>query len=508
MKKFTVLFILLITVLAFTACGKQGNIDFSPLPNYSKPAPTEHECKDGHNFVDSEQLCTRCGADYFAETLVMKLSVTRDYFIVDGLGTCQRTEIVIPTTYMGLPVRELSTSSFNAVVNPVCKLITKVTIPVGITKIDSNAFFKCEGLTEVVIPEGVTTMGGDVFRECLNLESISLPSTLTEIPERTVYLCGKLTNVEIKGQITSIGASAFQDCPLLESIALPDSVKTIAVGAFSGCTSLNSINIPNGLESIGRQVFDYCTSLQYNVYEGMNYLGNDTNPYVVLLGRADENQKVVVIHEDTSVMPQNALENLDIISLKIPAKMTVPYNSLRSLPMLENIEVAEGHPVYHTAGNCLIETATKKLIRGTVNSVIPNDGSVTMIDTGAFGSLVNLTYIYIPETITHIGGSAFSNCVNLNTLVLTTGLTKVDLSAFLNCTSLRVFYTGTATQWSYIDIPVSLGGGGMSFGDNHDLLNAPRFYYSETMPENPTYFWHYVDGVPTPWQDEIPKDPE
>lgn len=506
MKKFTVLFILLITVLALTACGEQGNVDFSPLPNYSKPAPTENVCKDGHAFVDTQVECTRCGADYFAETLEMKLSITRDYFIVNGLGTCQRMEIIVPSTYKGLPVRELSSSSFNASINPVCKLITSVTIPSCITKIDNNAFFKCDGLTDVVIPEGVTTLGLDIFRECKNLETISFPSTVTELPERILYLCDNLKNVEIKGQITSIGSSAFQDCPSLESIVLPKSLKTVGVSAFSGCTSLKTINIPEGLESMGRQVFDYCTSLQYNVYEGMNYLGNDTNPYVVLLGRADENQKVVVIHEDTSVMPQNALENLDIISLKIPAKMTVPYNSLRSLPMLENIEVAEGHPVYHTAGNCLIETATKKLIRGTVNSVIPNDGSVTVIDSGAFGALVNLTSIFIPEAITQIGGSAFANCVNLKTLILTTGLTRVDLDAFTNCTNLNVFFLGTSTQWGYIDIPVSLGGGGFSFGDNYDLLNAPRYYYSETMPDNPVYYWHYVDGIPTLWQEQAPDE--
>ena len=90
MKKLAVLFILLMSVLALAACGNQGSVDFSPLPNPTKPVPTEHPCKDGHAFVDTEQLCTRCGADYYAETLVMKLSVTRDYFIVDGLGTCQR----------------------------------------------------------------------------------------------------------------------------------------------------------------------------------------------------------------------------------------------------------------------------------------------------------------------------------------------------------------------------------------------------------------------------------
>jgi hypothetical protein len=40
------------------------------------------------------------------------------------------------------------------------------------------------------------------------------------------------------------------------------------------------------------------------------------------------------------------------------------------------------------------------------------------------------------------------------------------------------------------------------FGDNIELENAPRYYYSETEPTEPGNYWHYVDGVPTPWETE------
>ena len=38
---------------------------------------------------------------------------------------------------------------------------------------------------------------------------------------------------------------------------------------------------------------------------------------------------------------------------------------------IETIEVEEGNEYYHSKNNCLIETATKTLVMGCKNSVIP-----------------------------------------------------------------------------------------------------------------------------------------
>ena len=51
---------------------------------------------------------------------------------------------------------------------------------------------------------------------------------------------------------------------------------------------------------------------------------------------------------------------------------------------LTSIVVEDGNPVYHSAGNCLIETATKTLIAGCKTSIIPDDGSVTSIGKEVF----------------------------------------------------------------------------------------------------------------------------
>ena len=60
---------------------------------------------------------------------------------------------------------------------------------------------------------------------------------------------------------------------------------------------------------------------------------------------------------------------------------------------LENIIVKQGNPIYHSAGNCIIETKSKTLIAGCKNSVIPADGSVTSIGERAFYKCSSLTSI-------------------------------------------------------------------------------------------------------------------
>ena len=75
---------------------------------------------------------------------------------------------------------------------------------------------------------------------------------------------------------------------------------------------------------------------------------------------------------------------------------------------IETIEVEEGNEYYHSKNNCLIETATKTLVMGCKNSVIPNDGSVTKIGKFAFNGCMGAKTIEIPEGITEIEGMAFA----------------------------------------------------------------------------------------------------
>ena len=67
-----------------------------------------------------------------------------------------------------------------------------------------------------------------------------------------------------------------------------------------------------------------------------------------------------------------------LTSATIPDSVTsIGYGAFYGCTGLTSIVVEDGNPVYHSAGNCIIETDSKTLILGCKTSVIPDDGSVT-----------------------------------------------------------------------------------------------------------------------------------
>lgn len=64
----------------------------------------------------------------------------------------------------------------------------------------------------------------------------------------------------------------------------------------------------------------------------------------------------------------------------------------------------------------MIKTATKELIAGCKNSVIPTDGSVTSIGNYAFYDCSGLTSINIPDSVISISIYAFSSCSDLTSI--------------------------------------------------------------------------------------------
>jgi len=99
------------------------------------------------------------------------------------------------------------------------------------------------------------------------------------------------------------------------------------------------------------------------------------------------------------------------------------------------IEVSPDNEVYMSSGNCIIEKATKTLIRGCKTSVIPSDGSVEIIGHNAFSGAIGLTHIDIPDCVTVIKGSAFSN-TNIESITLPASLQEMGTFVFDFCDDL------------------------------------------------------------------------
>lgn len=271
----------------------------------------------------------------------------------------------------------------------------------------------------------------------------------------------KLKSVVIGNNVTTIGQAAFRYCKTLESVTIPDSVTTIGNAAFCDCPNFKNLTLGNGVMVVETIAFGGCESL-FTTYDNAKYLGNDDNPYMILIDTTSNAITSCQIHPSTKVIADQAfMDCRQLTELDIPeGVISVGYNQFDccnnlqrvTIPKtvsylgrtlfsfcynLESVQVAKGNPSYYSANNGIIETATKTLVAACNTTVIPADGSVTQIGYGVFNYRDDITNISIPDTITSIGDMAFYGCDGLTSLSIPDSVTYIGSRAFAYCENLR-----------------------------------------------------------------------
>lgn len=165
---------------------------------------------------------------------------------------------------------------------------------------------------------------------------------------------------------------------------IPDGETTIMKEAFKGCKELTSVVIPSSVTDIGFYAFQYCSNLE---------------------------------------------------SITIPKSVvSIPSNAFAGCHNLKHIVVEDGNPNYDSRDNCNAIIRGDTLMRGCVNTIIPN--GVKAIGWGAFSG-VDLTEIVIPEGVEKIDNEAFCYCENLKSISIPKSVIEIRTQlTFHGCVSL------------------------------------------------------------------------
>lgn len=284
----------------------------------------------------------------------------------------QMRDAVIPSAYDGRPVVAIDEGAFDSM-----ETLESVEIPDSVTHIGDMAFVWCSRLKRVKLG-GAKDIGKEAFAGCNALEQITIPATTVEIGAGVLNGCNALKTIEVeagnpryhsKGNclIETKKKALLAGCP---TSVIPDdgSVTNIGDEAFAGLETLTEIDIPATIEYLGNRVFDSCNALK---------------------------------------------------KLHIPASVQCIDDGLTvACETLVELTVDKNNSIYHSAGNCIIDTESKSLVAGCGASVIPDDGSVTEIAESAFVGLPLRKAVHIPASVTEIADGAFCGLAALETITV------------------------------------------------------------------------------------------
>lgn len=313
--------------------------------------------------------------------------------------------VTVPDTLGGCPVTSIGSWAFYN-----CNRLMKVSMHVGVTTIEDNAFNGCS-LVNVEIPAGVTTIGAYAFFQS-GLERVWLPNSLTSIGTAAFASCPFLMSADITSTLTSLPSQLFSGCTALVSVTMPDYVTDIGAQTFKDCTALKEIALPDGVTSI----------------EGSAFTGSALEVVYVSEGKTES---VKAAGLDPAVGGFKIYES-GTVTTCMEGEFTWYYRPVGEAGGIKTAEIVGNIP------------AIAPLPIGDLTVPSTLDGlTVTRLGEWAFSGCDKMTSVTIPATVTHIGEAAFNECDALTSVVIPDGVTEIGPSAFNECDALEAVKIGT-----------------------------------------------------------------
>ena len=342
-----------------------------------------------------------------------------------------RTLLFVPASVKGTFVVPEGTRNIAAGAFVGCHSISEVTLPGSLVLIGECAFYGLENLATLTFNGGALNdleVEKYAFMNCKDLTTVALSegSRLAKLGDSAFQGCEELKEFTFSASMSSVGAAAFANCTSLESVTFATSERTLSFGenTFMNCTALTTVNLPANVNKIPG-VFTGCTSLEaVNVDANSQYLtsvdgvvydkamteivffpqgknGDFELPATVTTITNGVFQNVTLgtltISNAVTVIGDDAFNSANIDAIVFTGEatgtLTIGANAFRNAELgaltLPAHTVSIGHSAFY-------ET--------TANSIVLNEGLVTLGDYAFWGAELDIT---VPASVKTIGSYCF-----------------------------------------------------------------------------------------------------
>lgn len=375
----------------------------------------------------------------------------------NAFADCQSLkEIILPDT-----VTSLSQYAFSG-----CTAVTKIDTGDNVVELGDYAFHKCSAVSNVSLSEKLNKIGRNVFSDCDSLTSITIPDGVTEIPLYAFYDSEKLNEVNF-GDVVSIGEFAFYGTKMWEEAEdgilyvddwlvtvkaeaykntvfdIKDGTVGIATQAFYKCNSFINLFIPNSVKYIGTKAFYGCKSL-YSVSFGYRVDSNGEydpdgevpDEGIISIGEYAFNgcadlTNVFFVGQKLEEIGSYCFATCPILSIDLPDSVKkIGTYAFYGTGLWE--ATASGMPVFADDWVVGVKNANQKTGEITVKKI----GGVTGVSDYAFWDCINVTAVYLPDTIEYIGYAAFAECLSLKLVDIPDSVEVIEDFTFYKCENL------------------------------------------------------------------------
>lgn len=286
-----------------------------------------------------------------------------------------------------------------------------------------------------------------------------MPLTVTKIGNQAFYRCTALVRQDIPSNVTEIGSEAFCGCSRLIDLTIPSGIKSIGERAFKDCNALTT------LYALGASPIAITSNTFENVNKCTLYVPQGSRQEYWLkdgwgdLNRVAEFDPEALITEPVSIHVQTAgtLHNMLDCFRRY---------RIQNLKVTGNINDADIHTIRKMSGyidpgaymrydgrlqhldlsGATIVTDDWDFATCRLTSVALPTG-LTAIPNQAFAECNELESAPIPQGVTSIGYDAFGNCHKLASITLPAGLTSIQSGAFFGCASLTSIVIPSGVQY-------------------------------------------------------------